>query len=167
MEVFIFLWILTVLLCCVGTPLSCRSCWLLPSFEGANASVLFTFQSSGCKENYVLNANGECSDECEHPNARLVGRNMCGFDCGSDVLLWHPFEDVVCTQCEANQYWSSEELQCLSCPEGQMSSAGSVGVDACVAEDSNDSALSSSSTDEDGSASGCSPLLPFFWRVAS
>ncbi|KAL6055406.1 hypothetical protein QOT17_016743 [Balamuthia mandrillaris] len=60
-----------------------------------------------CKENYVLNSNGECSDVCEHPNARLVGRNMCGFNCGSDVLLWHPFEDMLCTQCEANQYWSS------------------------------------------------------------
>ncbi|KAL6055412.1 hypothetical protein QOT17_016749 [Balamuthia mandrillaris] len=110
-----------------------------------------------CKENYALNANGECSEECAHPKARFVGRNMCGYDCGSSTALLHPLlaEQAVCHECEANQYWSAEELLCLSCADGWGSPAGSVGEDACVPEDA-------SSSTEDGADSGNSNLLSFY-----
>ncbi|KAL6055410.1 hypothetical protein QOT17_016748 [Balamuthia mandrillaris] len=116
-----------------------------------------------CKENYTLNANGECSDECAHPKARFIGRNMCGFDCGTSTALLHPLlaNETVCTACEANQYWSTEELLCLSCPEGRNSPAGSIGEDACVEETSS----STSGTEDGANSSGSSALLPSFFHL--
>ncbi|KAL6075638.1 hypothetical protein QOT17_003333 [Balamuthia mandrillaris] len=89
-----------------------------------------------CKANFVLDATGTCSNECAHPKARLIGRNLCGYDCGDSVQVLFPLVEPRCGACQAGEYWSTEELVCQYCPAGLSSPAGSIGADSCVEDGS-------------------------------
>ncbi|KAL6079100.1 hypothetical protein QOT17_001248 [Balamuthia mandrillaris] len=106
-----------------------------------------------CKENYALDASGKCSKKCVHANARFIGRNLCGYDCGEEVALLFPLVEPLCGACQENQYWSSEELACEECPDGSSSPAGSIGADACVEDPA---------SSEDGDGSGSNRLQSAF-----
>ncbi|KAL6074673.1 hypothetical protein QOT17_004068 [Balamuthia mandrillaris] len=119
----------------------------------ADGSVYFPRGGDGlavlrCKEDFALDGSGTCRESCAHANARFIGRNLCGYDCGEEVAVLFPLEEPGCGACHENQFWSSEELACEECPQGTSSPAGSMGASACVEDPA-----SSSSEDGDGSGS--------------
>ncbi|KAL6074669.1 hypothetical protein QOT17_004064 [Balamuthia mandrillaris] len=84
----------------------------------ADGSVYFPLEWDSiavlrCKDGFALDGSGTCSESCAHANARFIGRNLCGYDCGEEVAVLFPLEEPGCDACQENEFWSLEELACV------------------------------------------------------